>query len=137
MAQPLVTTVTIGDYKFHALSASVSFATTSDRIGMPMIGSFVPTIQISVNLDDKQNMPFEMLKNLFDLAKLVNKDKIKDIKIQFWQDENAEDVICVYNLKGWISHWHTSSGEGSNHLLLMSIQPALDQNNYSDLTISN
>ena len=137
MPQPLVSTVTIDGDKFHALSASVSFSTASDRVGMPMMGSFVPTIQLSVDLHDKENMPFDRLKKLFELAKLVNKDKIKDIKIEFWQDENAQDVVCAYTLKGWINQWHTSSGEGGNHMLLLSIQPALDQNNYSDLTISN
>jgi hypothetical protein len=137
MAQPLVTTVTIDGDKFHALSASVSFSTASDRVGMPMMGSFVPAIEISVDLHDKKTMPFDLLKKLFDLAKLATQDKIKDIKIEFWQDEEAQDVICTYSLKGWISHWHTSSGNGGNHTLLMSIQPALDQNNYSDLAISN
>ncbi|HKF22424.1 MAG TPA: hypothetical protein VKE93_12700 [Candidatus Angelobacter sp.] len=135
MAQPLVTTVTIDGDKFHALSASVSFATTSDRAGMPMMGSFVPAIEISVDLHD--NMQFDLLKKLFDLAKLVTKDKIKDIKIEFWKDDEGQDAICTYTLKGWISHWSTSSGNGGNHTLLMSIQPALDQNNYSDLAISN
>lgn len=135
MAQPLVTTVTIDGDKFHALSASVSFSTTSDRAGMPMMGSFVPAIEISVDLHD--NMQFDLLKKLFDLAKLVTKDKIKDIKIEFWKDDEGQDAICTYTLKGWISHWSTSSGNGGNHTLLMSIQPSLDQNNYSDLAISN
>jgi hypothetical protein len=136
MPQPLVSTVTIDGDKFHALSASVSFSTASDRVGMPMMGSFVPTIEICVDLD-KGNMPFDLLQKLFDLAKLVTKDKIKDIKIEFWQDDSAQDVVCAYTLKGWISHWHTSSGNGGNHILMMSIQPALDQNSFSDLAISN
>lgn len=137
MAQPLVTTVTIDGDKFHALTASVSFSTASDHVGMPMMGTFVPTIQVTVDLHDKDNMPFDLLKKLFDLAKLVSKDKIKDVKIQFWQDEMAQDVICTYTLKGWISQWHTSSGGSGNHILVMSVQPALDQNSYSDLAISN
>ena len=136
MPQPLVASVTIDGNKFHALSASVSFSTTSDRVGMPMMGTFVPSIEICVDLD-KGNMPFDLLQKLFDLAKLVTKDKIKDIKIEFWQDDSAQDVVCAYTLKGWISHWHTSSGNGGNHVLMMSIQPALDQNNFSDLAISN
>lgn len=101
------------------------------------MGTFVLSIQVTVNLHDKENMPFSLLKKLFELAKIVTRDKIKDIKIEFWQDETAQDVICTYKLKGWISDWHTSSGDGGNHTLLMSIQPALDQNNVSDLTMSN
>jgi len=104
---------------------------------MPMMGSFVPAIEVSVDLHDRKKMPFSLLKKLFDLAKLVNTEKIKEIKIQFWQDERARDAICTYTLKGWISHWHTSSGNGGNHILSMTIQPALDQNNFSDLAISN
>src|SRR5215471_20751498 len=141
MPHPIVTTVTIDGERIPALSASVSFSTASDRAGMPMMGSFVPAIEISVDLHDKITMPFDLLQKLFNLAKLATKDKIKDVKIEFWQDEQAEemkqDVICAYTLKGWISHWHTSSANGGNHTLLMSIQPALDQNNYSDLAISN
>jgi len=138
MASPSVTTVTIDGDKFDALSASVSFSTASDNAGMPMMGSFNSSIEIIVDLHDNKNMPFSTVKKLFELSKVVTKDKIKDVKIEFWQDENRQDVLCSYAFKGWISHWHNGSGgNGTNHTLSMSLQPAIDQSNYNDLRISN
>jgi hypothetical protein len=138
MAQPSVTTVTIDGDKFDALSASVSFSTASDNAGMPMMGSFNSSIEVIVDLHDNKNLPFSTVKKLFELSKVVTKDKIKDVKIEFWQDENRQDVLCSYAFKGWISHWHTGSGgNGTNHTLSMSLQPAIDQSNYNDLRISN
>jgi len=139
MASPSVTTVTIDGDKFDALSASVSFSTASDSAGMPMMGSFNSSIEIIVDLHDNKNMPFSTVKKLFELSKVVTKDKIKDVKIEFWQDENRQDVLCSYAFKGWISHWHNGSGggNGTNHTLSMSLQPAIDNSNYNDLRISN
>jgi len=137
MAQPSVTTVSIDGDKFDALSASVSFATQSDRAGLPIMGSFHASIDFIIDLHDNKNLPFSTLKKLFELAKVVTKDKVKDIKIEFWQDENRQDVLCSYAFKGWISHWNTGSGGGGNHTLTLSVQPAIDTSNYNDLRISN
>src|SRR5438270_7665728 len=138
MPQPSVTTVTIDGDKFDALTANVSFSTASDSSGMPMMGSFNSSIEVIVDLHDNKNMPFSTVKKLFELAKVVTKDKVKDVKIEFWQDENRQDVLCSYAFKGWISHWHTGSGGGTNnHTLSISVQPAIDTKNYNDLRISN
>ncbi|HEV7676403.1 MAG TPA: hypothetical protein VGQ12_17865 [Candidatus Angelobacter sp.] len=138
MPQPSVTTVTIDGDKFDALTASVSFSTATDSSGMPMMGSFNSSIEVIVDLHDNKNMPFSTVKKLFELAKVVTKDKVKDVKIEFWQDENRQDVLCSYAFKGWISHWHTGSGGGTNnHTLSISVQPAIDTKNYNDLRISN
>ena len=138
MSQPSVTTVTIDGDKFDALSASVSFSTASDSSGMPMMGSFNSNIEVIVDLHDNTNMPFSTVKKLFELSKVVTKDKIKEVKIEFWQDEKRQDVLCSYAFKGWISHWHTGSGSnGNNHTLSISVQPAIDNKNFNDLRISN
>ncbi|HLW83630.1 MAG TPA: hypothetical protein VKR60_00365 [Candidatus Sulfotelmatobacter sp.] len=139
MAQPAITTVTVDGQKFNALSASVSFATASDQSGMPQMGSLSCGIDVVVDIHDNQNMPFGTLKKLFELANVVTRDKIKDMKIEYWQDEKQQDAICSYAFKGWISHWHTSSGgNGStNHVLSMSLQPAINSQNFSELRISN
>jgi hypothetical protein len=138
MAQPSVTTVTIDGEKFDALSASVSFSTATDKSGLPMMGSFTSSIEIIVDIHDNKSFPFSTIKKLFEMSKVVTKDKIKDVKIEFWQDENRQDVICSYAFKGWISHWHNGSGgNGANHTLSMSIQPAIDDKNFNDLRISN
>ena len=138
MATPAVTTITIDGQKFNALSASFSLATASDQSGMPQMGSLSCGIDIVVDIHDNSNLPFATLKKLFEMANVVTKDKIKDIKIEFWQDEGRQDVICSYAFKGWISHWHTSSGGGSaSHILSMSLQPAINSQNFSELRISN
>jgi hypothetical protein len=138
MPQPSITTVTIDGNKFNALSAGVSLATGSDQAGMPQMGSLNCAIDVVVDVHDNQNMPFSTLKALFDLANVVTRDKIKDVKIEFWQDDSKKDVICAYSFKGWISHFHTGSGgPTTNNILTMSIQPAINSQNFTDLRISN
>ena len=102
-----------------------------------MMGSLNCNIQVSVDMHDNTNMPFSTLKTLFDLANVVTREKIKDIKIEFWQDDSQQDALCTYAFKGWISHWNTGSGDGANHTLTMSLQPTLDTKNYVDLRMSN
>ena len=137
MAQPLVTSVTIDGDKFDALSVSVGFTTQSNAVGKPAIGTFHTHIEVVVDIHDDVNMPFGMLRKLFDLAKVVNRDKIKDIKIEFWKDENRQDVVCSYVLQGWISHFETHSAGGGNHTLVLSIQPTLDDQNVFTIDMSN
>ena len=138
MAQPSMTTVTIGDTKFNALSAGVSLATTSDNAGMPQMGSLRCGIDVVVDIHDNKNVPFSSLKSLFELANVVTREKVKDVKIEFWEDEDRKNVICAYQFKGWISHWQTSSGgNGASHILSLSIQPATNSQNFAELRLSN
>src|SRR6266850_1373509 len=113
MAQPLVTSVTVDGSKFDAMSVTVGITTHTDAVGMPMMGTFHPQIEVVVDIHDDKNMPYGTLQKLFQLAKVVTRDKIKEIKIEFWKDENRQDVICSYNLQGWISHFqiHSAGGE--------------------------
>jgi hypothetical protein len=137
MAQPRITTVTIDGDKFNAMSVTVGIVTHTDSTGMPMMGSFQPQIDVVVDINDDLNMPHTTLKKLFNLAKIVTRDKIKDIKIEFWKDDKGEDVICTYDLKGWISHFQTQSAGQGNHTLVMSLRPTLDQQNVFVLDMSN
>jgi hypothetical protein len=138
MAKPSVTTVSIDGLRFNAYTANVSIATTADVSGMPGMGTLSAGVQVVVDMHDNVNMPFATLKHLFDLASVVSRDKIKDIKIEYWQDEAQQDALCVYSFKGWISHWSTGSGgDGSNHTLQLSLQPALDTKNFAELQMSN
>ncbi|QEE27821.1 hypothetical protein FTW19_07315 [Terriglobus albidus] len=137
MAKPSVTTVTIDGNKFNAFAVNVALSTVSEVAGMPMMGSLSCNIQVSVDMHDNTNMPFSTLKTLFDLANVVTREKIKDIKVEFWQDDSQQDALCTYAFKGWISHWNTGSGDGANHTLTMSLQPTLDTKNYVDLRMSN
>lgn len=137
MAEPSNTTITIDGQKFNAISAHVALSTIHDDAGMPLMGSTRCAIECVVDMHDNVNLPFSTLKSLFNLANVVTRDKIKDIKIEFWQDESQQDALCTYTFKGWISHFVTGSGSGTNHMLSLSIQPALDKTNYVDLQIGN
>jgi hypothetical protein len=68
-----------------------------------------------------------MLSKLYDLANLVTRDKIKDIKIEFWTD----------TFRGWISLFSTSSGQGSNHTLKIDLQPELSSKQFIDMKMGN
>ena len=67
----------------------------------------------------------------------MTKDKIKDIKLEFWKDENEQDVICSFAFRGWISRFAVQGGDGSNHTLSLSIQPALGTNQFIEIAVGN
>ena len=137
MANPSVSSVTIDGETFDALSVHFSVSTTHGGVGMPMMGSLVCSIEVTVDMHDTDNMPYATLQKLFNLASTVTSDSIKDIKIQFWTDETQQDAICTYSFKGWIAHYSNSSGSGSNHTLSMSLQPALDEKQFVNITMGN
>jgi hypothetical protein len=134
---PRVTTVQIDSNKFDADSASVGFSTAVGTGGAPMMGTFLSSVEVVVDIHDTVNLPFSMLQDLFELAKIVTRDKIKQIDIYFWTDETRSDVICHYSFEGWISHFQTHSSGGGNHTLVMSLQPKLDQQNYPVIDMTN
>jgi hypothetical protein len=138
MAQPSRTSVTVDGTKFDAVSASFSLSTPGDAAGVPVMGGLTSNLNVLVDLHDTQNLPFGNLKKLFDLANVVTKDKIKDVKVEFWQDDAKHDVVCSYSFKGWISHLQThSQNPNGNNMLVMTIQPTLDTKNFPDVKISN
>lgn len=134
-ARPWGTTVTIGDVRFNADSAGVNFATSTDRSGLPVMGSLRASVEVAIDIHDDVNMPFQSLKKLFDLANVVTRGKIKPVKIELWKDENRQDAICVYTFNGWISNWRTVSGAGGNHTLYLTLQPAMDKQNHQEITL--
>jgi hypothetical protein len=137
MALPSNATVTIDGSKFNAMSAHVGISTAHDQLGMPLMGTLQTAIAFVVDMHDNLNMPYATLQKLFNLANIVTKDKIKDVKVEFWADESQADALCTYSFKGWISEFSTGSGGGSNHTLSLRVQPALDQKNFIDLTLGN
>ncbi len=77
-------------------------------------------------MNDTTNLPFPTLKRLYDLSNATTRDKIVDMKIEFWTDESQLDAICTYTFRGWISAFHNTGGGGSNHTLTMTFTPELD-----------
>jgi hypothetical protein len=148
MASPSRTTVTIDGTKFDAVSVLVAFQTEKDRAGMPQMGSLQTDIRVWVDFHDDTNLPHGSLKKLFDLANVVTRDKVKDMKIEFWKDDAHQDALCSYSFKGWLSGYHTCNpGNGSvegggdlasvNHLLVLNLEPSLNQQNFKDISMSN
>lgn len=149
-AAPYRSTVTVDGTKFDAVSTVVAFQTDKDRAGMPQMGSLQTQIRVWIDFHDDTNLPHSALKKLFDLANVVTRDKIKDMKIEFWKDDGHQDALCSYSFKGWISGFHTCNpangnvaGADSNdlsnvnHLLVLDLEPALNQQNFKDVTMSN
>ena len=153
MAQPSHTTVTIDGEKFDAVSTGVVFESKKEGSGKPEMGSLTTTIEVIVDFHDDVNMPFGTLKKLFELANVVTKEKEKDMKIEFWKDESRQDVLGCYQFKGWISKFatgsvhkgvvpeplHVASSAAStvNHLLILNLEPVLNQQNFKEIKFTN
>ena len=137
MAQPSVTTVSIDDMKFNATATHFSISTVHDAQGMPMMGSLRTATEIIIDMHDNVNLPYDALQKLFTLSNIVTRDKIKPIKLEFWQDDAKQDALCTFSFNGWISNFSVNSGGEGNHLLSLSLQPTLDQKNFVDLKIGN
>lgn len=160
MAAPYRCTVTIDGTKFNAVSTSIKIGTDKDKAGMAQMGSLTTEIRVWADFHDDQNLPFGSIKKFFDLANVVTRDKIKDIKIEFWKDDSHQDALCSYSFKGWIGRFETSNPPDSlramnlsngdanekqfqgiapslNHMLVLDLEPVLNQQNFTDLKFSN
>ena len=121
---------------------------------MAQMGSLQTSIRVFADLHDDRNLPHSAVKQFFNLANVVTLDKIKDIKIEFWKDDAHQDALASYGFKGWISRFETSNphelvssdnGNGEhpaapsdiNHLLVLDLEPALNQQNFKEIKFSN
>jgi hypothetical protein len=152
MSSPLRSTITVDGNKFDALASSVRFATLKDRAGMPEMGTLSTAIKVYVDFHDDTNMPHGTLQHLFTLANVVTRDKIVDMKIEYWKDDAKKDALCSYKFKGWISRFETgnplptTNPDGNtdpsvsstvNHLLTLELEPAMNQQNFKEITMGN
>ncbi len=149
MAAPYRSTCTIDGNKFDCLSISVSFATDKDRAGMPQMGSLATTIRVYVDFHDDTNIPFSTMSGLFNLSNVVTRDKVKPIKLEFWKDDSHEDALAAYSFNGWISGFHTlnpyqsdeqladETHSGVNHVLVLDLEASMNQQNFSDISLTN
>ena len=158
MANPYRATVTINGQKFQAVTTSVKFNTEKDRSGTAQMGSLSTKIRVWADLHDTVNLPFSTVQNLFGLANVVTRNKIVPMKIEFWKDESQQDALVSYSFNGWIRRFETSNpldflpkaqavttedllAEGAapslNHMLVLDLEPALNQANFGDVQMSN
>ncbi len=131
------TTVTIDGNRFNAISTQVGVNTVHDHTGMPMMGAQAWSIAITVDIHDTGNISFQTLSSLYQLATPITRDKIKDIRVEYWADERQQDAICVYSFRGWIASFVTSSGADGNHILDLTLQAELGKDQYVNITMSN
>ena len=155
MATPYRCTVTIDGTKFGAVSTSVQFSTDKDRAGVPQMGSLNTAIRVWADFHDDQNLPFSTMKKIFDLANVVTQDKIKPMKIEFWKDDSRQDALCSYSFNGWVRRFETTNpieltglekelqdqlrslAPELNHVLVLDLEPAMNQKNFADIRMSN
>jgi hypothetical protein len=155
MAIPYRCTVTLDGTKFGAVSTSVQFSTEKDRSGVPQMGSLSTAIRVWADFHDDQNLPFSAVKKIFDLANVVTKDKIKPMKIEFWKDDSRQDALCSYTFNGWIRRFETTNPieltaldkemeaqfrsltPDLNHVLVLDLEPAMNQQNFKEIKMSN
>jgi len=155
MATPYRCTVTVDGTKFGAVSTSVQFSTEKDRSGVPQMGSLSTVIRVWADFHDDQNLPFSAVKKMFDLANVVTTDKIKPMKIEFWKDDSRQDALCSYSFNGWIRRFETTNPielslldketeaqfrsltPDLNHVLVLDLEPAMNQQHFKDIKMSN
>lgn len=137
MPRPCNTTVTIDGQKFNALSTHFEVATRHDGSGQPAMGATACAINVVADIHDDQNVPFAVLKQLFELSHSMTRDKIKTMKLDFWKDDSAQDAICSFSFQGWISRFAIQGGDGTNHLLSLSLQPALSEKQFVEFSVGN
>lgn len=147
-AQPSNTTCTIGGNSFDALEIMFALETTPDHAGMPQMGSLQSIIRVVVDISDTQNMPFGTLQNLFKSATPATAQSVQDCKVEYWQDDSKQNALCSVKFKGWVSGFQTvnpsgalndasSQGQVINQMLVIDLQPSLNQNNFPSFTFSN
>jgi hypothetical protein len=143
MAQPTKSTVTVDGTAFDAVSTSVVFSTPVTAPGVAEMGALITSVRVVVDFNDDTNLPFSALNSLFTLSNVVDRTKIKDMKIDFWKDDTKADVLCSYKFKGWISRFettnHPSSAPGNplNHMLVMDLQPVINKALFQDIQMTN
>jgi hypothetical protein len=159
MATPYRCTVTIDGTAFDAVSTSVKFITAKDQAGMAVMGSLGTEVRVWADYHDDRNLPFSTLQKFFNMANVVTRDKIKAMKIEFWKDDAKTDALCSYSFNGWISRFETSNPSDVtanlnldddnaekqfqgiapqlNHMLVLDLEPVLNQQNFSSITQSN
>ena len=151
MAQPSRSTLTFDGAVLPCISIRVSFATTRDHQGMPNMGSLDTQVRCWIDFHDSEQVQYSHLQSLFDAANVVTQDKIKDAKIEFWKDDSQQDALCSYQFKGWVKGLqmvnpvatpgqqrdNVQNDGGVNHMLIVDLHPAMDNQNVQNIQLSN
>ena len=123
------------------------------------MGSLNTEIRVFADFHDTNNLPFSAIQSFFNLANVVTKQNIVPMQVDIWQDESKQDAICSYKFNGWIARFETINpsdatanlnldGDGAelqyqgitpllNHMLILDLQAALNQQNFSSISMTN
>ena len=144
--------VTIDGTKFNTIEAVFAMGTQKDATGMPVLQTLNTKVHVWVDLYDDGNFPFDNIKKMFDMANVPDRTKLKEVKVEFWKDDQMQDVICSYKFKGWISKFEVynpvlemtdhptptdAAGRRYNHMLHMELEPIINKESFQEVTISN
>ncbi len=72
---------------------------------MPEMGTLSTVIKIYVDFHDDANVPYIVATTLQSCKRVVTRDKIVDMKIEYWKDDAKKDALCSYKFKGLISRF--------------------------------
>jgi hypothetical protein len=134
---------TVDGTKFQAVEATFEMNTQSDQAGMPTMQTFNTTIHIRIDLHDTKNFPFSNIQKIFNLGNVPTREKIKDLKLEFWEDDDMKNVICSYQCKAWVKSFRTSNTESDtggvafNNILDVVFMPVVNQSDYKEIKIGN
>ena len=94
-------------------------------------------IQVSVDMHDTQNISFDTMRKLFEHSHTMTSDKIKQCKLTYWADDQRHNALSTFSFQGWLANFTILSGGGSNHLLIIKIQPQLSGKQFVDIQHGN
>ncbi|HUA83766.1 MAG TPA: hypothetical protein VMB85_07895 [Bryobacteraceae bacterium] len=148
MAFDYNSTCTFDGNAFDAVEIMVELDTPPTSQGMPTMGGLTASVRVVVDPSDTTNCPYSLISTLFSDANLVTNQKIKQVKLEFWQDPSKQNALCSYQFQGWISGFQTVNPAGAqtnisnqsqvlNNMLVIDITPQLNQTNQPNLSFSN
>jgi len=144
--------VKIGDTKFEAIEIVFLMGTQKDAAGMPTLQTLHTKVGVWADLFDDENIPFNTIKEMFTLANVPDRDKVKEMTIEFWNDDRKNNAICAFMFKGWISKLEIynpvlelngqpavkdAAGRVYNHVLHLELSPIINKHNHQEISISN
>lgn len=136
-------TLTFDGKKIDADRATFMVNTRKTELGMPKNELPLVSAIVRINLNDKENCPFDLVQKLFNLSiELDSTKRIKDVKIEFWNDLKQKDAVS-YSFSGWISSFRTSNldsdsaGGNLNNYLELELLPDTTRKGFPSITAGN
>jgi hypothetical protein len=138
-------TLTFDGKKVDADRATFVVNTRRTELGMAKNELPFVSANVRINLNDKENAPFDLIQKLFDLSmELDSSKRIKDVKIEFWRDLSQKDPAVSYSFSGWINSFRTSNVDGDsanggnlNNYIELEMLPDTTKKGFPSITCGN